>query len=200
MFKRILHHIFSFPLAYNLAQIIFGGSYQRKKVIQNQHLSLQNDCCVLDLGGGTGLYRDLWPKDCRYICLDNDLTKLNGVIKAGPSDFMLLADVKSIPIKDNSVDIIFCNSVSHHISDEILESLLSESTRVLKDSGKLLFLDAVLRQESFLNRFLWSLDRGEYPHTQGILTQAIERHFIIDHLEKFSHAYDFVFYVCSRKR
>ena len=153
----------------------------------------------MDLGGGTGFYRDLWPKDCRYICLDIDLIKLKGLVPTGQNDFMVLADAGKIPIKDNSIDIIFCNSMSHHITEDLLGRLLSESARILKNDGKLLFLDAILQQSSLLNRFLWKLDRGEYPHTKEILISLINRHFIVKHFEEFSHFYDFNFFVCNKK-
>lgn len=198
MFKKFLHFIVSFPLVYDLVQLFFGA-HQRKKVVQNQGLSFSNDPCVLDLGGGTGLYRELWPRDCRYICLDNDLVKLNGVKKTGPNDFLLLADVKKLPFKRNSMDIIFCNSIAHHLSDDVLEDLLAGSRGLLKNSGKFLFLDPVLRKESLFNRCLMGLDRGEYPRTQEVLSSRIKKHFNINHFEKFSYIADFVFYVCSKQ-
>src|ERR1019366_6158614 len=111
---------------------------------------------------------------------------------------MLLADVKRIPIKNNSVDVVICNSMSHHIPKEDVGIMLAEIARILKNSGKLFFLDAVLRQESFLNRFFWSLDRGEHPHTKPSLNSLIKQHFVIDHSEEFSHLYDFVFFVCAK--
>ena len=63
MLRNIIHKIVSDPWVYNLVQIFFG-SHKRKKVVQDQHLILEQDPCILDLGGGTGFYRDLWPKDC----------------------------------------------------------------------------------------------------------------------------------------
>ena len=197
MFKKILHSIFSHPWAYNQLQNFFGAN-KRKRAVQHQLRTMPQDAWILDLGGGTGLYRDIWPKDCRYICLDNDLIKLKGFSQNGTSDYLLLADATRVPIKNNSIDIILCNSMSHHLPQEVLEGLLKESGRILKDAGQLFFLDAVLRRESLLNRFLWSLDRGEYPHTQQTLSSLIKRCFIINYLENFSHFYDFVLFVCTK--
>ena len=138
-------------------------------------------------------------RNYKYFCLDNDTVKLNGFLKNHPQDTTLFADATRIPLKNSSVDVVFCSSLSHHIPEEVLIKLLAEGKRVLNPAGKFIFLDAIYRQESFLNRFLWSLDRGEYPHTEEILLSSLKQHFNIDTFEKFSRYYDYIFIVGSKK-
>lgn len=194
MFLKLLHSIAAQPFVYNQIQIFFG-SHKRKQVIKENLLELPDGLVVLDLGGGTGFYRDLLGRNIIYICLDNDLIKLNGMkAKKNLKDFPLLADASRIPLKDLSVDVIVCNSMSHHITEAVLENLLSESSRVLKTTGKFLFLDAVYRSESFLNRLLWKLDRGEHPHTKAKLMSMINNYFTVISFKEFYHFYDYVFF------
>src|SRR3989338_2538742 len=117
MLIRFLHSIVSVPLVYNAVQVFFGAN-KKKKIVLDQNLNLGKDSYILDLGGGTALYRDLWPSNCRYICLDNDLVKLDKDLNQNLNDFKLLADASKIPIRDNCIDIVFCNSMSHHIPDQ----------------------------------------------------------------------------------
>ena len=196
--RRLLHFIFSFPFFYNQMQIFFGAN-KKKALVNKYYRFVDKDAIILDLGGGTGLYRDLWPEHYRYICLDNDTVKLKGLVHQHPLDFVLLADASRIPIKDQSIDVIFCSSFSHHVSEDVLDKVLGESARVLKVSGKLLFLDAILHRESFLNKFLWNIDRGGHPHTFEQLTSLVGRYFSIEVSNKFSIYYDYVFFVGTKK-
>lgn len=195
--KKLLHFIFSSPFFYNQMQIFFGVN--KKKALIRKHYSFDNErAAILDLGGGTGLYRDLWPVNYQYICLDSDPVKLKELIHQYPGVSVVLADAGRIPMKDQSIDVIFCSSFSHHIPENVLEMVFAESARVLKASGKIIFIDAILRQESLLNRFLWTLDRGDCPHTTEQLTFLAGKHFLISCFDKFSIYYDYIFFVGTK--
>jgi len=196
--RKFLHFIFSFPFFYDQMQRLLG--VDRKKALVRQHYSFVNqDAAVLDLGGGTGLYRDLWPGNYHYICLDNDPVKLKELARQYPDDEVILGDAGKIPLRDGSVDVIFCSSFSHHITLDVLDKVLAESARVLKVSGKILFIDAVFRQESPFNRFLWKIDRGSYPHTADELSRLVRKHFLVDITQRFSIHYDYIFFAASKQ-
>ncbi len=189
---KFLHSIFAVPFFYNQMQLFFGTNI-KKKLVARHYPFLTQDAVVIDVGGGTGLYRDLWPKNYHYICLDNDQRKLGGFAKDHPRDLSMLADATCLPFKTRSVDAVFCSSLTHHLTEDLLQLLLSEGARVLKPSGRFILLDAVYRKDSFLNRFLWSLDRGEHPHTKDALMDCFERHFKVETSQDFSRYYDYVF-------
>ena len=87
MLKRFLHSVVSYPFVYDQVQVFFGARKRREAVLR-YYPNVTKSSKILDLGGGTGFYRDLWPKHCLYICLDNDLVKLNGLINRCPHDFV----------------------------------------------------------------------------------------------------------------
>ena len=89
--------------------------------------------------------------------------------------------------------------MSHHIQEELLERVIQEMARVIKPGGLLVFIDAVWIPERRLNRFLWSLDRGEHPHTAQVLEKLIGKYSQIETFEKFSIYYDYVLFI-ARKR
>jgi len=162
-----------------------------------EHLMQMTQKCtqtglVLDLGGGTGIYRDVWKDVQLYISLDNDMQKAAGFMKNFSScGVSLVADAANIPFKNNSVDIVQCTMVSHHLKDDLFNSLIEESHRVLKENGRLVFMDAFWLPQSIKSRLMWSLDRGSYPKSKETLLSSIERKFkIIEQKElQIHHSY-----------
>ena len=192
MFKKILHRIVANPWVYDRIQVFFGARQNQQRVAQ--HISAVTPASlILDLGGGTGIFREIWPSTCTYICLDNDIVKLRGFLNKYTDGTALLADATRIPIRSNSVDFVLCTSMSHHVHEDVLAHLIQEGIRVLKGTGKFIFMDGVLRPESWKNRFLWKLDRGLFPHTEEVLRSLISSHFQIIHWEKFSIYLDCIF-------
>jgi len=147
---------------------------------------------VVDIGGGTGIVRNLFAADCRYICVDLEMPKLLGFRSAVPSGLAVLGDATSMPISDGCADMVICKSVTHHLTDLMLEQAFDESRRVLRTDGHLLLFDAVLNRELCAGRFLWRLDRGSYPRTEVDLRGKFESKFKIIHWEKFSIYHEYV--------
>jgi ubiquinone/menaquinone biosynthesis C-methylase UbiE len=190
MLTAILHRLVAQPRIYDLVQSLVGASVVRRH-LEAQIALLPSTRRVLDVGGGTGLLRELLPPDCAYTCLDQDPVKLEGLKRKYPNETVLLADATQIPLESGSVDVVFCSMVSHHIPDELLESLMSESLRVLTDEGRFIFIDAFWKPSRWTGRLLWKFDRGSHPRTEKVLRAALEKHGEIVHWEQFQilHAY-----------
>ena len=131
------------------------------------------------------------PADCRYICLDVEIPKLQKFRHAHPSDGALLADATQMPIPSSTVDVVLCVMMSHHLDDRQLESFLEEAARVVKEGGLFLFLDPVLAPRRLTARILWYLDRGSHPRGRVALERLIGEHFRVLEKEVFSiyHTY-----------
>jgi SAM-dependent methyltransferase len=193
-----IHRLVSRPNVYNLVQRLVGASVVSTHL--KEHIAtLGPTGVVLDLGGGTGLYRELWPTEWRYICLDSDPEKLHGFVRRNPGDNMLLADVSAVPLPDHSLDAVLCTFVSHHLSDGVLEAFVDESARVLRPGGALIFVDAVWRPERIVSRLLWRYDRGAYPRTKDRLLTAISASFEIATVELFAVLHEYLLCVATTR-
>lgn len=176
--KAIIHRIVAIPFIYNLVQNILG---ERKAhdLIRKEIACVKTLDKVLDIGGGTGLSRQLLPAKTWYVCLDVDPQKLHGFRKQFPAEAALLGDATQSALQSNSFDAIVCVSVSHHLHDNQLPALFDECKRILKPDGQLIFWDAVWDTRKLTGQALWSLDRGAYPHTEKLLRDLIAARFSI---------------------
>jgi ubiquinone/menaquinone biosynthesis C-methylase UbiE len=185
MLARLLHSVVARPLVYDLCQRAVGAKYVRERLAER--IAPQRAArMVIDIGGGTGAARAMWGEDSRYVCLDVDPLKLSGYVAKNPGGLALLADATDVPLIDGGVDAVVCTSVTHHLTDPLLDRMLAEAARVLKPAGRLILLDALWVEKLWAGRLLWKYDRGSFPRTGETLREAIARHFDIDTWDEFA--------------
>ena len=134
---------------------------ERLKCLGNivKELGIKPGYCVLDIGSGTGvllpfLIAELGDEG-KIVALDFSAEML-GQAKAKtfqPIVGFAQADVLSIPLADNSVDLAICNSVFPHFNDKV--KALKEIARVLRNNGRLVICHTMSRE--ILNRLHQSI-------------------------------------------
>jgi len=108
------------------------------KSIIPKNINLYNRDVFVDIGCGDGSITSELAKIYKFkktigVDVENwfdTYTNKNTNIK------MVITDGKTINIKDNSVDVILCNHVLHHI--EHLDAMLNEIARIIKKDGLLI--------------------------------------------------------------
>jgi ubiquinone/menaquinone biosynthesis C-methylase UbiE len=191
--RKALESIVAHPRVYDGVQALFGAHEVRRHVApylrETEHKS------VLDVGAGTGLYRALVPDTAQYIWQDIDPKKLAGFRRRHSASSTLLGDAANLPLPDDSVDATLCAALSHHLSDEELPRVLHEIARVTRE--RLVFMDAITRADSLLDRLLWSIDRGSYPRSAAALLAALQQAFVVDSVERFRVYHEYI--VCTAR-
>ena len=188
---EFLHKIAARPRIYDWIQILVGQRELLKRVSQQTH-DLHPEI-VIDVGGGTGSMRALWPTGCRYICLDLDMPKLVAFHSKVPDGLAVLGDAARMSIVSGCADIVMCKFMMHHLTDSTLTQMLDESLRVLRANGRLILIDPILNRQRLLGQMLWSLDRGSYPRTEEDLRKKLESRFKVNHWEKFVIYHEYIF-------
>jgi ubiquinone/menaquinone biosynthesis C-methylase UbiE len=191
---RTIHKAASVGWVYDLIQFVAGSPISKRRL---RALLSRFHGRVLDVGGGTGAVAELLPSDCFCTCLDNEMPKLSRCAESGRAT-PLLADATRMPIQSDSIDVVTCIAMTHHLTDAQLVAVLSESNRVLKPRGALIFLDPVLKPSRLPGRVLWALDRGSHPRSSSTLREAVERQFRIERWDRFAVFHDYVIAVCEK--
>jgi ubiquinone/menaquinone biosynthesis C-methylase UbiE len=187
---EILHKIAAHPWVYDQIQAL-AGQKQIMEWISRQTAAIHAET-VVDVGGGTGTWRRLWPAGCRYICLDNEMPKLQGFHSKVPAGLAVLSDATRMSIATGSADVVMCVAIAHHLTDAMLDEVLEEALRVLKLGGQLILLDAVFNRKRRAGRILWRLDRGSYPRTAEELREKFEVRFKVVHWGKYAVYHEYV--------
>jgi len=199
MLTALLHRVVARPRVYDLAQIAAGARTVRGKIAE-QAAQLQGAPLVFDIGGGTGAVGAMWDGRTKYVCLDIDPLKLAGFLARNPRGIALQGDATQLPIADASLDVVLCNSVTHHLADELLERMIAEAARVLKPGGRLILTDAVWARGRWAGRVIWRYDRGSFPRTAEVLKNLIGSHLSIERWEHFAVWHEYVICVAHRSR
>jgi ubiquinone/menaquinone biosynthesis C-methylase UbiE len=106
-----------------------------------------SDDRVVDLGAGTGLLAlALAPRVDEVVAVDisermlerlDDSAAANGFHNVGT----LVADLRRLPLDDESATLVVSNYAFHHLDDAGKELALSEARRILRPSGRLVLCD-----------------------------------------------------------
>jgi len=146
--------------------------------------TLPDGCLVLDLGGGLGWFGPWFiinHKKSKVVCVDIEP-------RLGKDVTYLKANVLSLPIFDDTFDVVCAHSILHHVPDS-LDECLTEVQRVLKPGGLFVI------QEPTANNPLVNVVRkffrtdihvdDEKPFLLKKLKDFIKKHFTIEEVECF---------------
>ncbi len=129
---------------------------------------------VLDVGCGYGWYSRLPAKN--YIGIDNDSEILETAKKKHPGVQFQQMDAVKLEFPDATFDLILCNFILHHLTDEQLTRVFKEMVRVVRSGGHILINDLILpRHFKFLAWPVFRLDTGALPRTFEKLQELFSR-------------------------
>ena len=198
MLTRILHALVQRPLVYDAAMIAVGARHVERVLKQNV-ATLGLSGSVIDVGGGTGMWKSLFPADCRHICFDVDPLKLRGFLAKDSHGAAVLADATALPLADASVDTVICAFIAHHLRDEQYRQMVDEAWRVLRDGGVFILADPLWVPQRLPGRLLWRYDQGRHPRTLQTHRDAVLRCFEFQTEQRFAVVHAYVLLI-ARKR
>jgi demethylmenaquinone methyltransferase/2-methoxy-6-polyprenyl-1,4-benzoquinol methylase len=125
------------------------GPFSLDKIIE--HLPLNANGLLLDLGGGTGrvaeklvnLVNECFVLDLSYEMLNQAKNKSNGFS-------LIQATSAQVPFRTKSLNQIFLNDSLHHIREQ--QETINECYRLLKPNGQLIIRE--FDKSNFINIFL----------------------------------------------
>lgn len=83
-----------------------------------QEIKLRNNIkTILEVGCGTGHWFNVFKKDTTIIGIDSSFMMLAKANKPESSNYLVQGSSNHLPIKDHSVDFIYCINAIHHFDD-----------------------------------------------------------------------------------
>lgn len=124
---------------------------------------------VLDIPCGTGTLRHLCsPETTNYLGVDIDGDRINDAkLKFNDPSSFQVGSVTNLDFENHYFDVILVSGLFHHLSDHDTDKALTELSRILKPTGKIVVLDAIWPRNP-INLIGWFgryLDQGRFVRT-----------------------------------
>jgi SAM-dependent methyltransferase len=204
MIKKILHRTIAHAWIYDIFHIPFKKKIygHTKNLLDKLDSSIiKHPKCVFDVGGGTAGASTLFPTAKHYVNFDLDVNYLVHSQKTHLIDgfHAVLGNALNPAFADNSFEIVICQQVSHHLTENHFQQLAAQIKRVINSNGYFIFIDAVKNPINRFSETMWKIDIGAYPHTSSWICNEIRRHFDIENHIKFTWIYDWLI-ICAKPR
>jgi SAM-dependent methyltransferase len=143
---------------------------------------------VLDVGCGPGT-NAAYFESSDYVGLDiND--RYLAVARSRHRGSFIQADLTTADISSlGRFDTILINSFLHHLPDDAVHRVLSQTTKLLDDDGRIHVLELVLPARLSMSRLMARLDRGRYARPLEGWRTILTAHYEPVVVEPYSFGY-----------
>ena len=179
LIRRGVDRLLELPIVYKTWQAPFAGAKLKPFL---DRVDLAKVGSVLDVGCGPGTNAPTFQKVDRYVGIDINPDYITTAASRFHGRFVVgdVADETVLP--DERFDIVFANSLMHHLPDDVTRRLLRRMSRLTTPGGGVHVLDLVLPPHLSPARMLARLDRGKFPRPldawRALFTEHMqERHF-----------------------
>lgn len=163
-----IRSILAISTLYQLFTRMIGGNV--RALYATHYIRPKNGDRILDIGCGSGDILSYLPH-VEYVGLDKSRKYINAAKKHfGNRGTFLTKEVGNNTIHEPSFsdfDIVLATAVLHHLNDDKAMQLFELARLSLKPYGRLITFDGCYtKEQTWLERFLLSLDRGRYVRTE----------------------------------
>jgi SAM-dependent methyltransferase len=186
-FRRLVARIVSHPRVYRLQRRLLHAEKLDEQLTPLIDKAVGGAAVgtIVDVGGGSGTSRSLWPPTWTYIGIDPD----ERAVQFGQADEnteRTVGSASNLPFPDGYADAVLMKEVSHHLDDETWDKTLEEIRRILKPGGTFVFLDGVWTRQRWISRLVWRFDVGRHPREAASIEADIAKHFELEDLARFA--------------
>lgn len=172
MAANTLYKFLDYPFVYQLVQTIFapGGEFFLRKKIKKQLVStITSTSSVLDVGCGPASW--LWHEDVSPVGFDLSFAYAKAFVAQNKGD-MVVGSAGELPFRAGTFSGVWTIGLLHHMSNADVRHAVREMLRVCCAGGKVIIMDAVFPEISWLRPlayFIRRMDRGKFMRYQSEL-------------------------------
>lgn len=174
-----LHGIMEFPWAYS-ALTRLSGTAAGRKVFLRDLAGIPPGSRVLEIGCGPGTNVGYFPAGIAYTGCDVNPDYIRAAAeKYGDKGTFLCFSVEDLPEKHlGEFDVVLSLSVLHHLDDQQCRALAAGAAMAVRSGGLFLAWEPCWREgQSWLDRFMLSIDRGRHVRTAAGYAELLSGYF-----------------------
>jgi 2-polyprenyl-3-methyl-5-hydroxy-6-metoxy-1,4-benzoquinol methylase len=171
------------PTVYVFFQRLLGGRGVGAFLATN-FWKLKGGETVVDIGCASGFVLDYMPVDVRYYGVDISKKYIDAAQKkfSARGNFLLGTAQDLLNNGGNAllkkVDLVTCNGLLHHLTDDEAIEILEISKQFLRPGGRLVCLEATfLTRQTRLSKQMVNMDRGRYVRSEQQWKDLLARSF-----------------------
>lgn len=168
------------PIYDYTCSIIGLGKGFRQQVLKS--VEIKSGQTILDVGCGTGVFLEVLKQkypNVKAVGVDPDKKALKIACKRLADEGIELKEsfAESLPLGDQSVDIVFSSLAFHHMPSVIKQKAIQEIHRVLRPGGKVVIADFGPMRNRILARVLFFWEKFEYleGNLKGLIPQFLNQ-------------------------
>lgn len=174
--------ILDVPVVYSLWQ----APFVRQKVAPFlEHNNPAEMGRVLEIGCGPGTNAPMF-RQADYVGIDLNPAYVESARRRYGRTF-ICGDASKFELPAGEpFDVVFINSLLHHLDDEAVSATMDRASQALRPGGKIHILDLLLPEEKSLARYLAQADRGGFARALAAWEDLLTARFEAEIMNPFS--------------
>lgn len=129
---------------------------------------------ILDIGCGVGYYRGVFNRT-DYTGVDVNPAYIDFAKRNYRNSVFRVMTAEKLDLPDKQFDAVLSTGMTHHLSDDVLNAMVRESSRVTRDKATLHIVDAILpvSRSARFKRWFFLRDRGQHQRSLGDMTAIL---------------------------
>ena len=162
LLHSIVERISENPVLFIFCRSLLENDFKAIREVISRHLRLEEGVRSLDLDCGPGAFADMFVGD-DYVGADLNRGYIEWARKHRPGTFVV-ADARQVDLPDDRFDQVLIFGLLHHLPDEDVKSVLSETRRVLAPGGTALVIEDIpsISRLNLIGRLIHSIENGDY--------------------------------------
>ena len=162
LLSKVVEKVSDHPVLFIFLRGILENDFKAIRAIIRRELDVAPGVRTLDLGCGPGAFSDLFEAG-DYVGVDMNARYIDHARKHRKGAFVV-GDARKVDLPDARFDQILIFGLLHHLPDEDVRAVLSESRRMLAPGGRILAIEDIpaISRLNLVGHLIHQVENGEH--------------------------------------